>query len=263
MDTADEFLAVIDQILSSDTPLPLLLQIAAASGTEFEANYALAFAYRIQAIGRGIAPTDKAAFYRNASDAFQRAARSAGQTARTLAEARHLEHEAFALITEAGYEESAGLRLSTYEKAGAYLERAAAMFPVRHTKTRHFLLGWRLICRGKTLGLQADLCRDLATKSSLHKQAACCFADSAQEFRDSGQGVLAAVSQGWQSFSSGWSLLFRRQEYEACRHFREAIHSFDLCGRADLALTCLQSLRPLGLDLLPEGPQRSRPDTCA
>jgi len=249
--TGDDFLAVVDQMLSCPNARQLLEDLTIDSENQFQSNFAAGFAYRVRAVAPGISPSVKAELYRKAADAFGQAARKAMPSVQGLAEARHFEHEAFALITEAGLTAEPYTRVSLYERSCAVLDQALSTLPVRYRKTRSHLLGWRALCQAKANGIRADQEGDVRNKSAAHEENAYLFAKSAEHYREAGQESLAQLSVAWQSFSAGWSSYFGGDISQARDQFRRALAIFEDFGRSDLLTACLQCLQPIGMELGP------------
>ena len=246
---SDHFLAMVEQMLLRPDARLLLEGLANDSKDPFQSHFATGFAHRVQAVAPGISPSLKVELYRRAANAFAESARNATHSVLALAEARHYEHEAFALITEAGSTAEHQTRGVLYERSCTLLGEALARLPERYRKTRSHLLGWHLLCRAKANGISADLEGDACSKSFAHQQSALLFGESAEHFREAGQESLANLSVAWQSFSAGWSSYFGCEIGEAKDRFRCALATFQASGRSDLAAACAQCLDVIGIDL--------------
>jgi hypothetical protein len=243
------FVTTVDQTLASPQAGDLLEGLAKTGQGPFERNFAAGFSYRVQAVATGVSPSRKAELYEQAAEAFGRARDGAVPELVGLADARRNEHEAFALITRAGIEAETYARAALYERSCALLDEAVTTLPSHYRKTRHHLLGWGALCRAKANAIRADDCGDADSKRLAHQECARLFEASATYFRQAGQGSLAHLSEGWRSFSDGWSAYFGGDVALAEERFRLTLVAFQREGRHDLLAACVECLQQTGWDV--------------
>jgi hypothetical protein len=243
------FVTKVDQTLSSPQAGELLEELSRTGQGPFERSFAAGFSYRVQAVATGVLPSRKAELYERAAEAFGRARDGAVPALVGLIDSRRNEHEAFALITRAGMEAETNARAALYEQSCALLDQAVATLPSHYRRTRLHLLGWGALCRAKANALRADDCGDADSKTLAHQECSRLFEGSAKYFREAGQESLAHVSEGWRSFSDGWSAYFGGNVALAEERFRSTLAAFHGEGRHDLLAACVECLQQTGWEV--------------